>query len=95
MWDALASVLEAPGIAENDYWYEKVQMCHWLPGAGQTGKGGIQVKALIPVAAVKIKTKVCTTLFDCEASHYSLCHLATPRKGFWFAHTCACSLYLF
>ena len=21
--------------------------------------------------------------------------LSTTRKGFWFAHTCACSLYLF
>ena len=68
VWDALATVLEAPGIAENDYWYEKVQVCYWLPGAPKTGKGGIQVKALVLVAGVKIKKKVCTTLLDCEAS---------------------------
>ena len=68
-WDALATVPEAPGIAENDYWYEKVQVCYWLPGAGKTGKGGIQVKALVLVAGVKIKKKVCTALLDCEASH--------------------------
>ena len=68
-FDALQTVLESPGIAENDYWYEKVQVCHWLPGAGKTGKGGIQVNALVLVAGVKIKKKVCTTLSDCEASH--------------------------
>ena len=51
------------------YWYEKVQVCHWLPGAGKTGKGRIQVKALTLVAGVKIRKKVCKTLSDCEASH--------------------------
>ena len=35
-FDALQTVHEAPGIAEHDYWYEKVQMCHWPPGAGKT-----------------------------------------------------------
>ena len=69
-FDALQTVPEAPGIAENDYWYEKVQVCHWLPGAGKTGKGGIQVQALVLVAGVKIKKKLCTTLLDCEASHF-------------------------
>ena len=69
VWDALTTILEAPGIAENDYWYEKRQVSYWLPGAGGTGKGGIQVKALVLVAGVKIKKKVCTTLLDCEASH--------------------------
>ena len=68
MWDAVATVLAAPRIAENHYWYEKVQVCYWLPGAGKTAKGGIQVKALVLVAGVKIKKKVCTTLLDCEAS---------------------------
>ena len=68
-FDALQTVLEAPGIAEHDYWHEKVQVCHWLPGASKTGKGGIQVNALVLVAGVKIKNKVCTTLSDCEASH--------------------------
>ena len=76
--DALQSVLETPGIAENDYWYQKVQVCYWLPGAGKTGKGGIQVKALVLLAGVKIKKKVCTTLSDGEASQ-CLCHLATPH----------------
>ena len=33
VWDALATVLQALGIAENDYWCDKVQVCHWLPGA--------------------------------------------------------------
>ena len=78
LWDALQTVLETPGIAENDYWYEKVQVCYWLPGAGKTGKGGIQVKALVLLAGVKIKKKVCTALLDCEASQ-CLCHLATPH----------------
>ena len=76
-WDALQTVLETPGIAENDYWYEQVQVCYWLPGAGKTGKGGIQVKALVLLAGVKIKKKVCTTLLDCKASQ-CLCHLPTP-----------------
>ena len=67
-FDALQTVVEAPGIAENDYWYVKVQVCHWLPGAGKTGKGGIEVNALVLVAGIKIKKKVCTTLLDCEAS---------------------------
>ena len=70
VWFALATVLETPGIAENDYWYEKVQVCYWLPGAGKTGKGGIEEKALVLVASVKSKKKVCTTLWDCEASQY-------------------------
>ena len=78
VWDALQTVLETPRIAENDYGYEKVHVCYWLPGAGKTGKGGIQVKALVLLAGVKIKKKVCTTLLDCEASQY-LCHLATPH----------------
>ena len=39
-----------------------------MGGAGKTGKGGIQVKALVLLAGVKIKKKVCTTLLDCEAS---------------------------
>ena len=68
VWDALATVHETPGIAENDYWYEKVKLCYWPPGVGKTGKGGIQVKALVLVAGVKIKKKVCTTLLDCKAS---------------------------
>ena len=76
VWDALQTVLERRGIAENNYWYEKVQVCYWLPGAGKTGKGGIQVQALVLLAVVKIKKKVCTTLSDCEASQ-CLCHLAT------------------
>ena len=66
VWDALTTVLEAPRIAETDYWYEKVQVCHWLPGAGKTRKGGIQVEALVLVAGVKIKEKVCTPLLDYE-----------------------------
>ena len=78
VWDALQTVLETPGYAEKDYWYEKVQASYWLPGAGKTGKGGIQVKALALLAGVKIKKKVCTTLSDCEASQ-CLCHLATPH----------------
>ena len=81
IWDALQTVLETPGIAENQYWYEKVQVCYWLPGARKTGKGGIQVKALVLLAGVKIKKKVCTTLSDCEALQ-SLCHLATPHYRF-------------
>ena len=76
--DALITVLDRPGIAENHYWYEKVQVCYWLPGAGKTGKGGIQVKALVLLAGVKIKKKVCTTLLACEASQ-SLCNLPTPH----------------
>ena len=76
--DALQAVLETPGIAENGYWYEKVQVCYWLPGAGRTGKGAIQVKALVLLADVKFKKKVCTTLLDCKASH-CLCHLATSH----------------
>ena len=71
VWNALATVLEVPGIAENNYWYDKLQVCYWLPGAGETGQGGIQVKALVPVAGVKIKKKECTTLLYPEAS-YSL-----------------------
>ena len=78
VWDALQTVLEAPESAVNDYWYEKVQVCYWLPGAGKTGKGGIQVKALVLLAGVKIKKKVCTTLSDCKASQ-RLCHLGTPH----------------
>ena len=78
VWDAVQTVLETPQIAENDYWYEKVQVCYWLPGAGKTGKGGIQVKALVLLAVVKINKKVCTTLSHCEASQ-CLCRLATPH----------------
>ena len=78
LWDALQTVPETPGIAENDYWYEQVQVCYWLPGAGKTGKGAIQVKALVLLAGVKIKKKICTTLLDCEASQ-CLCHLVTPH----------------
>ena len=66
--DALATVLEASGIAANNYCYEKVQVCYWLPGAGKTGKGGFQVRALVLVAGVKFKKKVCTMLLNCEAS---------------------------
>ena len=66
--DALQTVLEAPGTAKQDYRYEKVQVCHRLPSAGKTGKAGIQVKALVLVAGVKIKKKVCATVLDCEAS---------------------------
>ena len=66
--DALATVVETPGIAENDYWYENVQVCYWIPGASKPGKGGIQVKALVLVPGVKINKNVCTTLLDCEAS---------------------------
>ena len=68
-FDVLQTVVESPGIAEKDYWYEKVQLCHWLPGAGKTGKGGVQVQELVLVAGVKIKKKVCTTFSDCEALH--------------------------
>ena len=68
-FDALQTVLESPGIAENDYWYDKVQVCHRPPGAGTTGKGEIQVQAMVLVAGVKIKKKACTMLSDCEASH--------------------------
>ena len=68
MWDPLVTVLETPGIAENGYWYEKIDVCYWLPGAVKTGKGGIQVKALVLVAGVRMKKKVCTTLLDCKAS---------------------------
>ena len=35
-FDAPQTVPVAPGIAEHDYWYEKVQVCHRLPGAGKT-----------------------------------------------------------
>ena len=76
--DAVQTVLETRGIAENDYWYEKEQVCYWLPGAGKIGKGGIQVKALVLLAGVKINKKVCTMLLDCEASQ-CLCHLTTPH----------------
>ena len=76
--NALQTVLELPGIAENDYCFDKVQLCYWLPGAGKTGKGGIQVKALVLLAGVKIRKTVCTILADCEASQ-CLCHLATPH----------------
>ena len=68
--DALVTVLEAPGVAENDHRYEKMQVCCWLPAAGKTGKGGIQVHALVLEAGVKIKKKVCTALLDCKASHF-------------------------
>ena len=78
VWDALQTVLETPGIVENNYWYEKVQVCYWLSGAGKTEKGKIQVKALVLLAGVNIKKKVCTTLLDCEASQCP-CHLATPH----------------
>ena len=78
VWDALQTVLETSGVAENDYWYEKVQVCYWLPGAGKTREGRIQVKALVLLAGVKITKKVCTTLSDSEASQ-CLCHLATPH----------------
>ena len=78
VWDALQTVLETSGGAENNYLYEKVQVCYWLPGAGKTEKGGIQVKALVLLAGVKIKKKVCTTLSHCQAWQ-SLCHLATPH----------------
>ena len=78
VWDALQTVLETPGIAENDYWYEKVQVCYWLPGTCKIGKGGIQVKALVLLAGVKIRKKVCKTLLDWKASQ-CLCHLATPH----------------
>ena len=47
VWDALQTVLETRGIAENDYWYEKVQVCYWLPGTRKTGKDRIQVKTLV------------------------------------------------
>ena len=67
--DALQTVLDAPGICEHEYWHEKVQVCHWLPGAGKTGTGGFQVNALVLVAGAKIRKKVCTTLSDSEASH--------------------------
>ena len=76
--DALQTVHETPGIAENDYWYEKVQMCYRLPGAGKTGKGGIQVKALVLLAAIKIKKKVCKTLwFARPRNAFAICLLLT------------------
>ena len=78
VWDAQQTVLGTPGNAENDYWYEKVRVCYCLPGAGKTGKGRIHVKALVLLAGVKIKKKVCTTLLDCDASQ-CLCHLTTPH----------------
>ena len=55
VWDALQTVSETPGIAEKNYWYEKVQVCYWLPGAGKTGKGGTQVRALVLLASVEFK----------------------------------------
>ena len=76
VWNTLQTVLETPGIAENDYWCEKVQVCYWLPAAGKTEKGGIPVKAPVLLADVKIKKMVCTMLLDCQASQ-CLCHLAT------------------
>ena len=36
VWDALQTFMETPGSAENDYWYEKVPVCCWPPGAGET-----------------------------------------------------------
>ena len=80
VWGALQPVVETPAIVENDYWCEKVQVCYWPPGAGKTGKGGVEVKALVLLAGVKIKKNVFTTLLDCEASE-CLCHLATPHRG--------------
>ena len=68
-FDALRTFLESPGIEETDYWYDKVQVCHCLPGAGKMRKGGIQVQALVLVADVKFKKKACKTLSDCKASH--------------------------
>ena len=56
-FDALATVLEASGIAENEYWYEKMQVCHWLLGAGKTGEGGIQVQALILVGGARSRKR--------------------------------------
>ena len=53
--DALQTVLGTPGVVENDYWNEKVQVCYWLPGAGKKGAGGMQVKALVLLAGLKIK----------------------------------------
>ena len=100
VWDALQTFLETPRIAENDYWYEKVQVCYWLTGAGKTGKGGIQVKVLVLLAGIKIKKNVCTKRFDCEASK-CLCHLATPHyrshhTSVWIAanamNQCSCPL---
>ena len=55
MFDAPQTVLDAPGICEQEYRHEKVQVWNWLPRAGKTGKGGIQVKALGQVAGAKIK----------------------------------------
>ena len=54
-FDALQTVLEAPGIREHEYWHAKVQVCHRLPGAGKTGKGGIQVTAWVLVTGVKVQ----------------------------------------
>ena len=64
VWDVLQTDLKTPRIAENDYRYEKVQACYPLSGAGKTEKGGIQVKALVLLADVKIQKKVCTTILD-------------------------------
>ena len=77
VWDTLQKFFKTPGIAENDYWYEKVQACYWLPGARKTGKGGIQLKALVLLAGMKFKKMVCTSL-DCEALQ-CLCRLAIPH----------------
>ena len=35
-FEALANSSGVTGITENDYWYEKVQVRHCLPGAGKT-----------------------------------------------------------
>lgn len=71
-FEALERILDTEGIREHDYWYEKIQVCYWLPGAGKQGKGGIQQKALVLVSGTKIKKKVCTSRLECEASHSKL-----------------------
>ena len=62
-------VLEAPCIAEKNYWYQKVQVCHWLPGARQDRKRRISSETTCSGGRLKIEKKVCTLLSDCEASH--------------------------
>ena len=55
--DALPTVLEAPRTARQDYWHEKDQVCHRLPGARKIGKGGTQKNALVLVVGVKIRIR--------------------------------------
>ena len=39
------------------YWYEKIQVCYWLPGVGKHSRG-IQHKVLVLVSGAMLKKKV-------------------------------------